>query len=495
MSSRFTRRKLLSSVVASAVGVSGCQTSSLFDRTGDDTVSSTAMDTATGTGREQTTGGSIQVSTRSLVGDPLRVRLAGFEPNTPVSLEASAIDTVGDEYAKTWSLQTGNDGTAAISVSETTPTRSASTWIGTDDRFRTPDPSGLSMVLHTLRPATDSPRSKPFVIDNAAEVTLDARVGAEKRPRTTQTTIRVYTNSAVTRQPVEADGLVGELYLPPSSGPRPAVVTLHGSGGYLPRTLSEMLATHGYVTLALKYFGRESSDSKGLPSTLSGVSVEYFQRAIRWLTTHEEVRNTSVGFVGLSRGVEPALLAAADYDGPASVIGYSGSGMVAGEYPVEGRPESAWLRNEEPIAPYDAVETVLEFVWSLYQSNYELSSVPERIRNSLSAATLERVLIPVEKIDGPILLFVGENDLLWPAPLLSMLAIDRLKRRGHPYSYGLRSYTSAGHTFVLPYRSYEGHTTDTHGGTPVANARAAAAAWPQLLMCLKRSTHRATLPS
>ncbi|ODR80642.1 hypothetical protein BG842_03765 [Haladaptatus sp. W1] len=84
-----------------------------------------------------------------------------------------------------------------------------------------------------------------------------------------------------------------------------------------------MLATHGYATLALQYF-----DAPGLPESLERIPLGYFDTAIRWLTSRPTVHDTGIGLLGISRGVEAALLTATGYDGPVAVIGYSGGGVV-----------------------------------------------------------------------------------------------------------------------------------------------------------------------
>ncbi|WP_227379793.1 acyl-CoA thioester hydrolase/BAAT C-terminal domain-containing protein [Haladaptatus halobius] len=241
-------------------------------------------------------------------------------------------------------------------------------------------------------------------------MTLTAYVESKRSPVVTRPTTRVYTAPEVTQRSVAADDLVGWLYLPPTSGPHPAVTTLHGSGAYVPQVFSRMLASHGYATLALQYF-----DADGLPDSLSGIPLEYFQRSIRWLTTRQAVRDDGVGLVGFSRGVEPALLAAADYEGPATVVGYSGSGVIAQEYPPRDF-KAAWVRNGKPVAPFSAISAVFRSIRSVYEHDCEVASVRKRVLEGVSATTLERALIPVEKINGPVLLFAGGDDQLWPAP-------------------------------------------------------------------------------
>lgn len=466
MPERISRRKLLASTaVASTVGLSGCQSVSFFTQ-------------------EQSTSGSIHVPTLSTVGTPIPIRLSGFESNSVVRLEATATDARDITFRKTWSLRTDDSGRAGLSSVGMTRRQPASTWAGTKNDLRAAGQSESTMLLQSLRSATGSPTPSSFIIgtQTSVDLTLTAYVDFTRSPVVTQSTTRVYISPGVTRRSIAADDLVGWLYLPPTSGPHPAVITLHGSAAYVPHVFSRMLASHGYATLALQYFGAD-----GLPDSLSGIPLEYFQRAIRWLTTQQAVRDDGVRLVGFSRGVEPALLAAADYEGPATVVGYSGSGVIAQEYPPRGAARSAWVRNGKPVAPYSAISAVFSSIRSVYQHDCEIASVRDRVLEEVSATTLERALIPVEKITGPVLLFASGDDQLWPAPPLSVLAINRLTRHGHSYPYGLRVFCDAGHVFHAPYQRYTGRfTNNDYGGAPTANARAAAFVWPALLACLNR---------
>ena len=53
---------------------------------------------------------------------------------------------------------------------------------------------------------------------------------------------------------------------------------LGGSGGGLPQGLAALLASHGYVALALAYFSYEH-----LPAELVSIPLEYFETGMRWL--------------------------------------------------------------------------------------------------------------------------------------------------------------------------------------------------------------------
>ena len=62
--------------------------------------------------------------------------------------------------------------------------------------------------------------------------------------------------TGVVRRPVRAEGLVGTLFAPARSGPRPAVVVIGGSdGGLIGEGVADALARRGFAGIALALFG------------------------------------------------------------------------------------------------------------------------------------------------------------------------------------------------------------------------------------------------
>jgi dienelactone hydrolase len=109
--------------------------------------------------------------------------------------------------------------------------------------------------------------------------------------------------------------------------------------------------------------------------------------------------------------------------------------------------------------------------------------------SSIAAATpaqIDAATIRVEKSTGPILMFGGASDELWPACDLAKFAIDRLAASGHDVQHGdkLICYPDAGHNVAsflvgVPTASamhtmtpVEGHILAL-GGTPKGIAHAA----------------------
>ena len=66
-------------------------------------------------------------------------------------------------------------------------------------------------------------------------------------------------------------------------------------------------------------------------------------------------------------------------------------------------------------------------------------------------ADIARATIPVEKINGPVLLISGEDDALWPSTQLAQIAMDRLAQYQHPFPDKHLHYAGAGHLIGEPY--------------------------------------------
>jgi len=482
------RDVLLSTLTVGSATTAGCTETGLF-------------------GSEQSVSGTIHAPSRGAIGDSFRVRLTGFESNSQVVLTLRATDAHDTAFSAHQQVRTNGNGAATIAAFtpasdqhqqlvcvETGP------GLGTGERSRPRQKPSIS--LRSLTPASGettegdtlaqpgTQTSSQFVTGRQSAVDLDLVVHepGSQRELATTTITRIVISDEVEYETVDTDGLEGWLYTPPDSGlgPHSGVLMLHGSAARVPQTLSRMLATHGYAVLALQYFG-----AADLPAELDAIPLEYFDRAVEWLLNRENVGDDAVGLVGLSRGVEPALLTAANFSGRAVVVGYSGSGVVASGYSQSGGVESyeaAWTRNGSPIVAADPIRTVFNAVASVYQDGCDpIERVPEWIRSRVPTA-LHKAVIPVENINGPVALLSGTDDQLWRAPALSALGIDRLSRHdAETGSHGFehRSFRGAGHGFSFPYQDYSGASTSSdYGGTPTANERAASAAWELVLAYL-----------
>jgi dienelactone hydrolase len=93
--------------------------------------------------------------------------------------------------------------------------------------------------------------------------------------------------------------------------------------------------------------------------------------------------------------------------------------------------------------------------------------------------------IPVERIDGPVMLVSGTDDQLWPSYDSSKLIAAELRNARHRFPVRNLSYQGGGHLIGAPFwptnllaRPELGLS---FGGSAAANARASADSWPKML--------------
>jgi dienelactone hydrolase len=391
-----------------------------------------------------------------LLDDPAAVHLAGLDPHATVSVFAR----VGPRNAP-WAQSCADF--RADGAGEVWPTRHAplsGTYSGVD-------PFGLWWSMRRL-----DEREHPRRAVDGLVTTLDAVV--DGTPVSSLTLHRRRVARSVTRTRVDDDGIVGVLFTPADAAP--SVLVLGGSGGGLraAEALAASLASRGFVALALAYFGLP-----GLPRRLVEVPIEYGVRAIRRLQHVHRVSGRGVGIVGRSRGGEYALLLASRTPDVRAVVGLCASPfMWQALDPRATHARAAWSEHGVPL-PF-----MVPSVQGAQAVHFPGSAEPE-------TAT-----IPIERIDGAVLLASGDDDGLWPATPLAQIAMQRLDKSGHRARFAdehLR-YAGAGHAIGFPPGLPDPPTAQFHpvtrqmhqlGGTRAANAAANADLWPRMLEFLR----------
>jgi dienelactone hydrolase len=241
--------------------------------------------------------------------------------------------------------------------------------------------------------------------------------------------------------PVTGAGFVGDFYTSPGAGKKPGIMVLGGSEGGKPSGQAALYAALGYPVLAVGYFKVE-----GRPDTLEEIDLEYFDKPIAWLMAGERARAGGIVVIGASKGAELALLLASRKPEISGVIALSPSSVVWQGLPKVYWPtppmRSSWRSGGKPVAfvPYD--------------SGYipDPSRLVDYYRRSLANQDAARAaVIPVEKINGPVLLLLGADDTLWPSGEMGEAIGARLKANGFRFSFEKKVYPQAGHTLSEKY--------------------------------------------
>lgn len=293
----------------------------------------------------------------------------------------------------------------------------------------------------------------------------------------------------VAGETIRTKDVCGRLFRGLGAGPHPGVLVLHGGGGArgYEQTYAAMLAEHGYTVFCVEYFG-----APGVRDALLEVPLEEFGKAAAWLLDRPDVSGDQVGVVGFSRGGEASLLVGAHFDTVGVVVSYVPSCYV---WPAPswmegvGEGEPTWTLGGEPLPHLPIDEYVSESDGIEEALGVNEPNAPSLAVERSTAEEKERAEIPVEEIDGPVLLISGGVDTVWPSAELAARAEDRLAAHDHP-QFSHLSFPEAGHTIRVPYR-FDDETapmeTHQYGGTNAANARASARAWREALGYLDRA--------
>lgn len=295
--------------------------------------------------------------------------------------------------------------------------------------------------------------------------------------------IRHVISSNIDKVSIREGGLVGTFFCNSSTGPLPTIIVLGGSEGGLREGNAALLASYGFNTLALAYFGIED-----LPNELVEIPLDYIEKAIDWLKGNTKVDFTRLGILGTSKGGELALLSASMFSSIKAVVGYVPSGVI---FPGISKSvvESSWkYKNESLPFAYGTVPSEVEL--DLYHAREQGKPISWRKVYQSWAEGEKMAEIPVENIQGSVLLISGGDDQLWPADLLCERVINRLKDHKHPYTYEHINFPRAGHSFGIPvFPTSQSLVTPGKlllGGTPKDNAHAQFEAWEKVKVFFKK---------
>ncbi|HMJ76702.1 MAG TPA: acyl-CoA thioester hydrolase/BAAT C-terminal domain-containing protein [Iamia sp.] len=364
----------------------------------------------------------------ALADEPLEVTIEGLPADTDATLVVTSTDDAGRVWTDEAEVRVEADGTVDPG---------AATQATTD-------------LLATLRPDDDEDGLYHWSRD---ELTFSVEVRGADDAQASAEIERSIVDDGVQDRPttLEDEGFVGHLWSPEAvpAEPVPGVVLIGGSEGGLGGLFeAPLLASHGYPALQLGLF-----ELPGLPDDLRSIPLEMIADALRWLGQQPGVDPDRLWVRGGSRGSEAALLVGAHFpDLVAGVVATVPSSAVNCAFPdCEG---SAWTLAGDPL-PY----------------------------SSRSDEIPPEAVIPVERIDGPVITTCGGRDSLWDSCAFARLITARRGAAGTDDVSISRARAGHGVGLIAP-QVVAGDIPAFAGGEPIADEQARVEAWAAFLEAL-----------
>lgn len=370
-----------------------------------------------------------------LLFEPGELVVSGALPGAAVTLTATLIDDKGQAWSSTATYHANSQGT--VNPAQQAAVRGTYTGIDARGLYWSMLPLPADQLIPTPARAPDWPSRPALSPEQPAVITVTALVPASLSDRA-DTELRAthelaFLAPGVRRVPVEDEPFEGVLYEAAGSGPKPAVMVITGSGGGAPERAAALLASHGITALALAHF-----NYPGRPDELVNIPLEYFYTAADWL--RDRTGAPRIGLTGGSRGGEGALLLAAMNPAPfaAVVAGVPSNVRWGGCCSPEASAAPAWTWRGEPLDGFRESEEYGE---------WQEEDMPVDYVRMFLGGMLEpgEAVIPVERIEAPVLLLSGDSDELWPSAVAGEQVLARL--RAHDFAYPAEhiAYPGAGH--------------------------------------------------
>ncbi|XP_078521481.1 acyl-coenzyme A amino acid N-acyltransferase 2-like [Lissotriton helveticus] len=394
----------------------------------------------------------------SLADEHLRIRVSGLSSRQLVTLQASLTDEKGVAFSSKAFYRADEDGELDLDQAS-----------ATGGYYRGVVPMGLIWFLKPEKPYRQL--VKRDVMGSPFRITLDLYdsfqtvPSHEVQPMASQTVERWYATPGVQRIPIKDGRVRGALFLPPGNHKFPGVIDMSGGTGGLVEYRASLLASRGYATLALAYFGYED-----LPKSAKELDLEYFEEAANLLLAHPKVKGPGIGVVGSSKGAELGLAMAAFLKQVSATVSING---IPALYGTVLRYRGRCMQG----APYYVERTLFSDRGSL-----DSTGLYGAHREEAHAGAV----IPVEKAQGGILFVAGEEDKSANSAEFALEALERMRKYGREEGK-LLSYPGAGHLFEPPGLPLCRETLMGRspfpllwGGEELSHARAQEHAWQEI---------------
>lgn len=406
----------------------------------------------------------------SLMDEFLSIEIQGLQPFQKAKIEAVMTDDNGERWSS-WALFQ-SDANGSIVLSSDSPISGS---------YEQADGMG---IFWSMKPVLN--RFASFKKKGDFEVDLSLIVDERVVQRRSIQRLRKFAD--VRQIDVSEEGLVASLFIPSSERPLPVIIILSGSNGGLGENRAKLLASHGFSVLALGYFGVE-----GLPPNLENISLEYFEKAFAWLSRRNDVKGNCIGLYGASRGAELALILASVFpDKIQAVVATVPSHVTFAGLGNKHIP--AWLYNGKPVGPDAPVPMTDTSNGRGHSPEHPIAATVDFLKglNEYPDEFLAAE-IPVEKIEGALMLISGGDDQMWPSSLFSQKIMQRLDEKNSSIIRTHLEYPLAGHQVNIPflpssesiYYHPHGKLWFSMGGSPQQDDLASRDSWNKLIEFFK----------
>ncbi|XP_036437894.1 acyl-coenzyme A thioesterase 5-like [Colossoma macropomum] len=355
----------------------------------------------------------ILPSTTCMFDEAVEIKLSGLTPQQRVELQSNLQDDRGVRFKATATYQADEKGEVDLSRHPSL----GGTYTGVE-------PMGL---FWSMRP--DVPHS--IVVKRDASTPLNYHIEASSGGEilAKETNERHFTGPGVRRAPVSDGRIRGTLFTPPGEGPFPAIVDLYTLGGILYEPRAALLASKGFVVLALALYGHQE-----MPKKLDKIDLEYFEEAVIFLQKLPEVKKTGIGIMSISKSGEIALAMASFLPNVKATVCLNGN-IANVVFP---------LHYKDMIFPH--LTAHLERITVTKSGILDIRDVLEDPMVKENRAKV----IPIERASSNFLFIVSEDDRNWNSAYYAEQACNILKEHGKT-NYEVVSYPKAGHFLEVPY--------------------------------------------
>ncbi|XP_042565945.1 acyl-coenzyme A thioesterase 5-like isoform X3 [Clupea harengus] len=299
---------------------------------------------------------------------------------------------------------------------------------------------------------------------------------SEEAALATVVTERWYLAPGVQRVDIREQGVKGTLFIPPGPGLFPAVLDMWGGGGGLVEYRAALLASHGFVALALQYL------TPNKERTLD-IETGYFEMAYHILQSLPQVSSDRVAVLGLSFGASVTLTLAA--------------------YSKTAKPRCCVCISGSHVHPVN--KTLFEF-FQLMNQSLAKSRIDENNHVIwrdviLPIPTEPDLKVDVGKIKCPLLVVIAQDDQSWATVESTEDMEQIMERSGNRHLLTVLSYPDAGHLIEPPYTPHirfsnfiNQHNREKvimlWGGQTKPHADAQEDAWEKILLFLQKHLYQ-----